>query len=134
LNRFPKARVLENDAEFAIWVQEMVSFIELPQRSLTLPLDIQGTAFQHRVWRALQAIPIGATVTYAELARRIGRPTAVRAVGRACGANPVAVIIPCHRAVGKDGKLHGYRWGVERKRALLQREAAVNSPLERRRG
>ena len=90
-----------------------------------LPLDIQGTAFQERVWRALRDIPRGATASYAEIAARIGAPKAVRAVAQACAANPAAVAIPCHRVVRGDGGLSGYRWGVERKRALLRREAAL---------
>jgi AraC family transcriptional regulator of adaptative response/methylated-DNA-[protein]-cysteine methyltransferase len=87
-----------------------------------LPLDVRGTAFQERVWQALRAIPTGATATYAEIAARIGSPGAARAVGQACAANPLAVAIPCHRVVKRDGDLSGYRWGVERKRALLARE------------
>ncbi|HMI37346.1 MAG TPA: methylated-DNA--[protein]-cysteine S-methyltransferase, partial [Steroidobacteraceae bacterium] len=91
---------------------------------LDLPLDIRGTAFQRRVWRALQRIPVGTTATYGDIARRIGAPKAVRAVAQACAANPLAVAIPCHRVVRRDGTLSGYRWGVSRKRALLAREAA----------
>ena len=122
--RFPKAILLDDDRDFAAWVAQVVTFIEAPSRGLDLPLDIHGTAFQQRVWRALQAIPSGSTATYAEVARRIGSPTAVRAVAGACASNPIAVAIPCHRVVRGDGKLGGYRWGAERKRALTAREAA----------
>jgi AraC family transcriptional regulator of adaptative response/methylated-DNA-[protein]-cysteine methyltransferase len=90
---------------------------------LDLPLDVRGTAFQQRVWQALQKIPAGSTLTYSDIAERIGSPNSVRAVGQACGANMLAVAIPCHRVVRSDGALSGYRWGVERKRALLEREA-----------
>ena len=97
--------------------------IEAPSLGLQLPLDVRGTAFQERVWQALREIPPGSTVSYAELAARIGSPKAVRAVGSACGANPLAVAIPCHRVLRSNGDLSGYRWGLERKRALLLREA-----------
>src|SRR5207244_10526587 len=96
---------------------------EAPARSLDLPLDVRGTAFQRRVWQALRKIPAGKTASYAEIAERIGSPTAVRAVAQACAANPLAVAIPCHRVVRSDGALSGYRWGVPRKRALPEREA-----------
>jgi AraC family transcriptional regulator, regulatory protein of adaptative response / methylated-DNA-[protein]-cysteine methyltransferase len=98
--------------------------VEDPRRGLELPLDVRGTAFQQRVWQALRDIPAGKTVSYTELARRIGSPKSVRAVAQACGANALAVAIPCHRVVRNDGALSGYRWGVKRKRALLDREAA----------
>ena len=101
-----------------------MGLIEAPGRRFDLPLDIRGTAFQQRVWQALRAIPAGSTATYAEIAKAVGRPRAVRAVAQACAANPLAVAIPCHRVVRTDGDLSGYRWGVERKRALLDREAA----------
>ena len=97
--------------------------VEAPAASLDLPLDVRGTAFQQRVWAALRAIPPGSTATYGEIARRIGKPQSARAVGAACGANPIAVAIPCHRVVGSAGALTGYRWGVGIKRALLEREA-----------
>ncbi|TAN13306.1 MAG: methylated-DNA--[protein]-cysteine S-methyltransferase, partial [Burkholderiaceae bacterium] len=97
-------------------------FIEAPAKGLHLPLDVQGTAFQERVWRALREIPPGATVSYAEIAERIGSPKAMRAVAQACATNHIAVAIPCHRVVRRDGKLGGYRWGVDRKRELLHRE------------
>ena len=101
----------------------MVGFVEAPALGLDLPLDVRGTAFQQRVWQALRDIPAGVTVTYTELAKRIGRPNSVRAVAQACAANALAVAIPCHRVVRNDGGLSGYRWGVGRKRALLEREA-----------
>ncbi len=100
-----------------------MGFVEAPRKGLDLPLDIRGTAFQHRVWSALREIPAGKTATYAEIAKRIGKPEAVRAVAGACAANKIAVAIPCHRVVRTDGSLSGYRWGVERKRRLLEREA-----------
>jgi AraC family transcriptional regulator of adaptative response/methylated-DNA-[protein]-cysteine methyltransferase len=102
---------------------QVVGFVEAPRIGLALPLDMRGTAFQQRVWQALRDIPPGETLSYAELARRIGAPRAVRAVAGACAANPLAVAIPCHRVVRSDGALAGYRWGIERKRALLEREA-----------
>jgi AraC family transcriptional regulator, regulatory protein of adaptative response / methylated-DNA-[protein]-cysteine methyltransferase len=102
----------------------VVGLVERPREAQTLPLDVEGTAFQQRVWQALQAIPAGTTASYAEVAARIGAPQAVRAVARACATNPVALAIPCHRVVRSDGSLSGYAWGVERKRALLHREAA----------
>jgi AraC family transcriptional regulator of adaptative response/methylated-DNA-[protein]-cysteine methyltransferase len=121
--RFPRATLIGGDAEFEQLVAKVVGFVEAPGLGLDLPLDVQGTAFQHRVWRALREIPAGKTASYADIAGRIGSPASVRAVAQACGANPVAVAIPCHRVVRNDGALSGYRWGVERKRALLQREA-----------
>lgn len=124
-DRFPEAEFSGGDATFERWVAEIVGFVEAPGRGLDLPLDIGGTAFQQRVWTALRAIPVGTTATYAEIARAIGEPAAVRAVAQACGANRLAVAIPCHRVVRSDGSLSGYRWGVERKRDLLAREGAV---------
>ena len=106
-------------------VAEVVGFVEAPAQGLDLPLDVRGTAFQQRVWRALREIPSGSTASYAAIAERIGAPKAVRAVAQACASNPVAVAIPCHRVVRTDGALSGYRWGAERKRALLDREAAA---------
>jgi AraC family transcriptional regulator of adaptative response/methylated-DNA-[protein]-cysteine methyltransferase len=100
-----------------------VGFVEAPAVGLDLPLDIRGTAFQQRVWQALREIPAGETASYSEIARRIGSPQSIRAVAQACGANILAVAIPCHRVVKQDGTLSGYRWGVQRKRALLEREA-----------
>ncbi len=122
--RFSGATLAEGDADFAAMVRRVVAFLEAPGRGLDLPLDVRGTAFQRRVWEALRAIPAGSTASYGEVARRVGSPTAVRAVARACAANPVAVAIPCHRVVGADGGLRGYRWGVGRKRELLRREQA----------
>lgn len=122
-DRFAKAELIGGDAGFEQWVATVVGFVEKPEPGLDLPLDIRGTAFQQRVWQALREIPTGSTVSYTELARRIGAPTAVRAVAGACAANALAVAIPCHRVVRTDGSLSGYRWGVERKRALLEREA-----------
>jgi AraC family transcriptional regulator of adaptative response/methylated-DNA-[protein]-cysteine methyltransferase len=121
-DRFPKAHLIGGDLQFEKRVAQVVGFIEAPKIGLNLPLDVRGTAFQRRVWKALQDIPIGSTATYSQIARRIGLPQAVRAVAGACGANALAVAIPCHRVVRKDGSLSGYRWGVQRKRALLQRE------------
>ena len=121
-DRFPKARLAGADAEFERTVALVVGFVEAPRLGLDLPLDVRGTAFQQRVWDALRAIPAGVTVSYTELAQRIGSPAAVRAVAGACAANPVAVAIPCHRVVRNDGGLSGYRWGIERKRALIERE------------
>lgn len=122
-DRFPNADLVGGDAEFEQRVAEVVGFVEAPRIGLDLPLDLRGTAFQERVWQALREVPAGATVSYADIARRIGAPEAVRAVAQACGANQIAVAIPCHRVVRKDGALSGYRWGVERKRALLEKEA-----------
>jgi AraC family transcriptional regulator of adaptative response/methylated-DNA-[protein]-cysteine methyltransferase len=124
-DRFPKAQLIGGDADFETLVAKVVGFVEEPKKGLDLPLDVRGTAFQQRVWRALQQIPVGKTVSYAELAKRIGAPKAARAVANACGANPIAVAIPCHRVVHKDGSASGYRWGVERKHALLKREKAA---------
>jgi AraC family transcriptional regulator, regulatory protein of adaptative response / methylated-DNA-[protein]-cysteine methyltransferase len=124
-DRFPKARLIGGDPAFERWVAEVVGFVEAPQLGLALPLDVRGTAFQQRVWRALSEIPPGSRASYAEIAERIGAPGAARAVAKACAANPLAVAIPCHRVVRHDGALSGYRWGVERKRALLAREAAA---------
>lgn len=122
-DQFPKAHLVGGDAGFEQLVARVVGFVEAPSNGLDLPLDIQGTAFQERVWQALRRIPPGATVSYAEVAERIGAPKAARAVARACGANPLAVAIPCHRVVRRDGDVSGYRWGVDRKRELLRREA-----------
>jgi len=121
--RFRRANLIGGDAEFERLVARVVGFVETPTLDLDLPLDVRGTAFQQRVWRALREIPAGSTASYTDIAVRIGAPTSARAVAQACGANPVAVAIPCHRVVRTDGALSGYRWGVERKRALLRREA-----------
>jgi AraC family transcriptional regulator of adaptative response/methylated-DNA-[protein]-cysteine methyltransferase len=104
--------------------KKVVAFVDAPSAGFDMPLDARGTEFQRKVWRVLREIPAGATATYLDIANRIGSPKAVRAVAQACGANPVAVAIPCHRVVRSDGGLSGYRWGVERKRALLAREGA----------
>ena len=123
-DRFPKAELVGGDAAFEALVARVVGFVEAPGQALDLPLDIRGTAFQQRVWQALRAIPAGSTASYAQVAAAIGAPAAVRAVAQACASNALAVAIPCHRVVRSDGALSGYRWGVERKRALLEREAA----------
>ncbi len=120
--RFPKARLIGGDAKFERTVAKVIGFLEAPRLGWQLPLDVRGTAFQRRVWEALREIPPGSTTTYSELAKKLGQPRAVRAVASACAANAVAVAIPCHRVVRRDGGLAGYRWGVERKRELLRRE------------
>ena len=122
-NRFPRASLIGGDAEFEQLVSKVVGFVEAPALGLDLPLDVRGTAFQQRVWQALVKIPAGSTASYGDIANRIGSPKSVRAVAQACGANALAVAIPCHRVVRHDGALSGYRWGVERKRALIEREA-----------
>jgi AraC family transcriptional regulator of adaptative response/methylated-DNA-[protein]-cysteine methyltransferase len=124
-DRFPQARRIGNDAGLEDLVAKVVGFVEAPQSGLDLPLDMRGTAFQQRVWHALREIPAGTTASYADIANRLGSPKSVRAVARACAANAIAVAVPCHRVLRNDGGLSGYRWGVERKRALLQREAAA---------
>ena len=123
-DRFPKAAFTPGDASFETWVAKVVAFVDAPRTGLDLPLDIRGTAFQQRVWQALRDIPPGSTASYTRIAENIGAPKAVRAVAQACAANPIAVAIPCHRILRNDGGISGYRWGVERKRALLKREAA----------
>ena len=123
-DRFPDARLIGADRDYTNLVARVVGFVEAPGSGLNLPVDVRGTAFQRRVWKALQAIPVGKKLTYAEVARRIGSPKAVRAVAGACAANNLAVAIPCHRVVRTDGSLSGYAWGVERKRLLLDREAS----------
>src|SRR5690606_2945176 len=122
-DRFPNAELIGGDEEFEATIAAVLALIEAPRTGLDLPLDIRGTAFQRRVWQALRQIPPGETVSYSEIARRIGAPQAVRAVAGACAANALAVVIPCHRVVRNDGSLSGYRWGIERKRTLLQRES-----------
>ena len=121
-DRFPKAELIGAEPGFERTVAQVVAFVEAPRIGLDLPLDVRGTAFQQRVWQALRQIPSGATVSYAALAERIGMPRGARAVASACAANPVAIAIPCHRVVRNDGAISGYRWGVERKRALLDIE------------
>ena len=120
---FPQARLLGDVAEFAATVTQVLSFLESPEQGLELPLDVQGTAFQRRVWAALQELPAGSTASYSDVASRMGKPMAARAVARACASNQIAVAIPCHRVVRSDGALGGYRWGLDRKRALLDRES-----------
>jgi AraC family transcriptional regulator of adaptative response/methylated-DNA-[protein]-cysteine methyltransferase len=121
--RFASAALIRDEARVRGELARVKSFIESPSNGLDLTLDVTGTAFQRRVWRALRKIPAGATASYADVARRIDAPKSFRAVAQACGANPLALAIPCHRVVRNDGALSGYRWGVERKRALLEREA-----------
>ncbi len=122
-DQFPKAQLIGGDQDFEQLIAQVVGLIEAPSIGLNLPLDVRGTAFQERVWQALREIPPGTTVSYAQVAERIGAPKATRAVAQACGANSLAVAIPCHRVVRQDGDIAGYRWGVERKRELLRREA-----------
>jgi AraC family transcriptional regulator, regulatory protein of adaptative response / methylated-DNA-[protein]-cysteine methyltransferase len=122
-DQFPRATLVGGDAAFEELVAKVVGFVEAPGIGLDLPLDVRGTAFQQRVWQALREIPVGETASYTDIAHRIGSPNSVRAVGQACAANALAVAIPCHRVVRTDGGLSGYRWGVERKRALLAKEA-----------
>ncbi len=119
---FPHMNFREGDRRFQKVVDRVVRFVERPTKTWDLPLDIHGTDFQRRVWQALMKIPLGRTASYAEIARAIGRPSATRAVAQACGANNIAVAIPCHRVVRSDGSLSGYRWGIARKAALLKRE------------
>jgi AraC family transcriptional regulator, regulatory protein of adaptative response / methylated-DNA-[protein]-cysteine methyltransferase len=121
--QFPRARIVGGDKVFGQLAAEVIAFVEAPRIGLDLPLDVQGTAFQHRVWDALRRIPTGSTASYAEIAKAIGSPKSVRAVARACASNRIAVAIPCHRVIGSDGSLTGYRGGIERKRALLAKEA-----------
>jgi AraC family transcriptional regulator of adaptative response/methylated-DNA-[protein]-cysteine methyltransferase len=128
-DRFPKASLIGGDEDFEQMVARVVGFVGAPAQGCDLPLDVRGTAFQQRVWQALREIPPGSTATYSEIAERIGEPKAARAVAQACASNPIAVAIPCHRVVRTDGALSGYHWGVERKRALLDREAAAGPRL-----
>ena len=121
-DRFAKAELIGGDAKFETLVAKVVGFVEQPRLGLDLPLDVRGTAFQQRVWRALRQIGAGKTASYGEIAARIGNPKSIRAVAQACAANMIAVAIPCHRVIRTDGQLSGYRWGVQRKRALLERE------------
>jgi len=121
-DQFPKAEIIGGDKEFEKLVANVVGFMESPEVGFKLPLDIRGTAFQQRVWKELQRIPVGDTISYAELAKRIGSPKSVRAVAQACGANTIAVAIPCHRVVRTNGDISGYRWGVARKKKLLSVE------------
>jgi AraC family transcriptional regulator, regulatory protein of adaptative response / methylated-DNA-[protein]-cysteine methyltransferase len=122
-DKFAKATLIGDDPSFEQLVAKVVGFVETPTQGFDLPLDVRGTAFQRRVWQALREIPAGSTRSYAEVAKKIGAPKAARAVAQACLSNEIAVAIPCHRVVRTDGGLSGYRWGVERKRLLLDREA-----------
>jgi len=126
--RFPKAALIGADSDFEAIVAKVLGFIEAPRAGLDLPLDIRGTAFQQRVWQALGKIEPGTTASYAQVAASIGAPSAVRAVAGACAANALAVAVPCHRVVRTDGGLSGYRWGIERKRELLERERRPDTP------
>jgi AraC family transcriptional regulator of adaptative response/methylated-DNA-[protein]-cysteine methyltransferase len=130
--RFSSAQRVDADPTLAAHVAKIVAHLDDPARALELPLDVRGTAFQHRVWQALQAIPAGHRTTYSDIARSVGAPSSVRAVARAIATNPVALVIPCHRVIAKDGTLSGYRWGVERKAALLEREAKLDGATEHR--
>lgn len=126
--RFVHAAHVQDDPVFEAMLDQVIAFVDAPDQAFELPLDIQGTAFQQQVWQALQAIPPGQTASYTEVAQRIGAPRAVRAVASACAANTLALVIPCHRVVRQDGALSGYRWGIERKRSLLEREAQGLQP------
>jgi AraC family transcriptional regulator of adaptative response/methylated-DNA-[protein]-cysteine methyltransferase len=126
---FPRAEIVSADKSFEKLTAKVLAFVDDPAKDLDLPLDMRGTAFQHRVWEALRRIPAGTTASYAEIARKIGKPKAVRAVARACATNRIAVAIPCHRVIGSNGSLTGYRGGIERKRALLAKEAKTKFKL-----
>jgi AraC family transcriptional regulator of adaptative response/methylated-DNA-[protein]-cysteine methyltransferase len=121
--RFPGAALIDDGAGLETLTAKVIEFIECPARGLDVPLDMRGTEFQQRVWHALRQIPAGATASYSDLAHRIGMPRSARAVARACATNPLAVVVPCHRVLTSDAKLSGYRWGLQRKRALLEKEA-----------
>jgi AraC family transcriptional regulator of adaptative response/methylated-DNA-[protein]-cysteine methyltransferase len=123
--RFPEAKLVVDEGVVQDDLAKVTRFVDKPTEGLDLPLDLRGTPFQRRVWEALRTIPVGTTVTYSELANSIGAPNAVRAVAGACAANPVALAVPCHRVVGRDGDLTGYYWGVERKRVLIKKEATA---------
>jgi AraC family transcriptional regulator, regulatory protein of adaptative response / methylated-DNA-[protein]-cysteine methyltransferase len=120
--RFPKAQLIAGDRKFQDLVARVIRFVEAPRTGLDLPLDLRGTVFQRRVWEALREIPIGTTSSYSEIAKRIGASKSVRAVARAIASNRLAVVVPCHRVLRRDGSISGYRWGVERKRSLLEKE------------
>jgi AraC family transcriptional regulator of adaptative response/methylated-DNA-[protein]-cysteine methyltransferase len=126
---FPRAEIVSADKSFEKLTAKVLAVVDDPAKDLDLPLDMRGTAFQHRVWEALRRIPAGTTASYAEIARKIGKPKAVRAVARACATNRIAVAIPCHRVIGSNGSLTGYRGGIERKRALLAKEAKTKFKL-----
>jgi AraC family transcriptional regulator of adaptative response/methylated-DNA-[protein]-cysteine methyltransferase len=125
---YPVATISRDDHTLSVWLKELLDHLHGQQPHLDLPLDVQATAFQWRVWQELQAIPAGTTRSYGEIAEALGQPTAARAVARACATNPVSVIIPCHRVIREDGGLGGYRWGLHRKRALLEREKKDAGP------
>lgn len=127
LSEYPAANVSRDDEAMSEWVEQLLSHLNGRQPDLDLPLDVQATAFQWSVWAKLQEIPYGSTQSYSDIARAMGRPTATRAVARACATNPVALVIPCHRVVREDRGLGGYRWGIERKRALLERERSADA-------
>jgi AraC family transcriptional regulator, regulatory protein of adaptative response / methylated-DNA-[protein]-cysteine methyltransferase len=129
--RFPRARFEDDDKALVSTVRAVLDFLEEPKQALDLPLDLRGTAFQQRVWRTLSRIPPGETRSYAEVARMMGDAKAVRAVARSCAQNPVPLAVPCHRVIGSDGSLTGYRWGVPRKRVLLEREGAISQSSEK---
>lgn len=124
--RFSRARLIPGQEDFQDWLTRVTDWLEQPSQEWELPLDLRGTAFQIRVWRALQSIPPGQTTSYGQLAQQLGIPRSTRAVARACASNPLAVVVPCHRVLAKDGSLTGYRWGLPRKAALLQRESGEN--------
>lgn len=124
-NAYPQAKIGAHDAVMSDLVKKVVGLVEAPENGIKLPLDLRGTAFEMRVWNALRKIPVGKTCTYGEIAAAIGHPGASRAVGRACALNHVAIVVPCHRAIGADKSLRGYRWGLERKRKLLAREKSL---------
>jgi AraC family transcriptional regulator of adaptative response/methylated-DNA-[protein]-cysteine methyltransferase len=130
-DEFPAADLTPDDGRLSAWVKEVVRRVDGRAPNNSLPLDVQATAFQWRVWRALTEIPAGETRTYSQIAANLGKPTAQRAVGRACATNPVSILVPCHRAVREDGGLAGYRWGLERKETLIEREAATAKPKKR---
>ena len=126
--RFPKAQLIGGDENFESLIARIVGFVEAPAIGLDLPLDIRGTVFQQRVWQALQQIPLGQTLSYAELAQKIGAPKATRAVAGACAANNLALAIPCHRVIRNNGAISGYAWGIDRKQKLLDRERQSRAP------
>ena len=125
LAEFPSASHQQDGGHLAVWAAEILSYLDGEKTGLDLPLDIQATAFQQQVWQMLRTIPYGETRTYQQIAAELGSPGGARAVGRACATNPVAIVVPCHRALRADGNLGGYRWGLERKAALLRREAEI---------
>jgi AraC family transcriptional regulator of adaptative response/methylated-DNA-[protein]-cysteine methyltransferase len=125
---FPAATIRRDDAALRQPVEKVLNHLTNKEPQLDLPLDIRSTAFQRQVWEQLRAIPYGQTVSYGEVAKALGKPGAVRAVGRACATNPVALVIPCHRVVREDRSLGGYRWGLERKQKLLEQERRTAKP------